>query len=115
MTPRDKQAPEVSRILRGKSRQMLALVVVVALLGPLMLLLQYQLAQRTSIIYTPVVDTTSRLVVNMRWAQSDLRMDRVYDVPGAEDRLRALKDDSDEALTELDRLVGDDAEFSPRP
>ena len=39
MSPREKQAPEVSRILRDKSRRMLILVVVVALLGPLMLLL----------------------------------------------------------------------------
>ena len=113
MSPREKQAPEVSRILRDKSRQMLILVVVVALLGPLMLLLQYQLSQRTSTVYTPVVDTTSHLVMAMRWAQSDLRIDRVYDVPGAEDRLRALKADSDEALAELDRLIGDDAEFAP--
>ena len=113
MTPRGTQAPEVSRILRSKSRQMVILIVVVALLGPLMLLLQYQLSQRTSSVYTPAVDTTSRLVIATRWAQSDLRMNRVYDVPGAEDRLRALKTDSDEALTELDRLVGDDAEFAP--
>ncbi|MBB1021496.1 HAMP domain-containing histidine kinase [Dietzia sp. E1] len=113
MTQREALAPGVSRILRARSRQMLMLVVVVALLGPLMLFLQYQLAQRTSTVYTPVVDTTSRLVINMRWAQSDLRMDRVYAVPGAEDRLRALKDESGRALAELDRLVGDDTEFAP--
>ncbi|MCT2121410.1 histidine kinase dimerization/phospho-acceptor domain-containing protein [Dietzia cinnamea] len=113
MSPREKQAPEVSRILRDKSRRMLILVVVVALLGPLMLLLQYKLSQRTSTVYTPVVDATSHLVIAMRWAQSDLRIDRVYDVTGAEDRLRALKTDSDETLAELDRLIGDDAEFTP--
>ena len=113
MSPREKQAPEVSRILRDKSRRMLILVVVVALLGPLMLLLQYKLSQRTSTVYTPVVDATSHLVIAMRWAQSDLRIDRVYDVPGAEDRLRALKADSDETLAESDRLIGDDAEFAP--
>lgn len=106
-------AEKVSEVLRRKSRSMLVLVVVIALLGPTLLLVQFYFSQRTSSIYTPVVDTTSRLVIAMRWAQSDLRMDRAYGLPGAEDRLRVLETDSREALTELQRLVGDDDAFSP--
>ena len=106
-------AQKVSGVLRRKSRSMLILVVVIALLGPALLLVQFYFSQRTSTIYTPAVDTTSRLVIAMRWAQSDLRMDRAYGLPGAEDRLRVRETDSRAALAELQRLVGDDEAFSP--
>ncbi len=106
-------AEKVSEVLRRKSRSMLVLVVVIALLGPTLLLVQFYFSQRTSSIYTPVVDTTSRLVIAMRWAQSDLRMDRAYGLPGAEDRLRVRETESREALSELQRLAGDDDAFSP--
>lgn len=105
-------AEKVSRILRRKSRDALILVVVVALLGPALLLTQYFFSQKTSTVYTPVVDTTSRLVISMRWAQSDLRMDRAYGLPGAEDRLRTRETDARAALARLDQLVGDDPGFS---
>lgn len=113
MTAHARPPRRVSQILRSRSRDMLVLVVAVALLGPVMLLVQYFFSQRTSTLYTPIVDTTSRLVIDMRWAQSDLRMGRVYDLPGAADRLQARRTDSQASLDELRRLIGDDPEFAP--
>lgn len=108
------QPPEkLTRILRRKSRSALVLVVAVALLGPALLLTQYYFSQRTSTVYTPIVDTTSQLMITMRWAQSDLRMDRAYGLPGAADRLAAREREATEAIDELTQLASEDSAFIP--
>ncbi|MEH6820355.1 MAG: HAMP domain-containing sensor histidine kinase [Dietzia psychralcaliphila] len=106
-------AEEVSHILRRKSRDVLVLVVAVALLGPILLLTQYVLSQQANTIYTPVVETTDSLEIAMSWAQSDLRTDRASILPGAANQLAARQRESRLALEELQRLVGDDPEFAP--
>lgn len=106
-------AQKVSRILRRKSRDVLVLVVAVALLGPILLLTQYFFSQQANLFYTPAVETADGLAITMRWAQSDLRVDRAYGLPGAADRLAARQRDSQDALDELRRLVGDDPAFAP--
>lgn len=105
-------APKVSEILRRKSRDVMVLLFVVAILGPIMLLAQYQFAQRSSTIYTPVVDTTSRLLIAMRWAQSDLRVEQAYGVPEASDQLRVRESEARNAVADLERVIGDRDDFS---
>ena len=113
LTAGSRPAEKLSHILRRKSRNAMILVMVVAVLGPVLLLVQYLLSQRTSTVYSPTIDTTSRLVIAMSWAQSDLRMDRAYELPGAANQLAARQRESRLELEELQLLVGDDPAFAP--
>ena len=106
-------ADGIAHILRRKSRDILILVVAVAILGPVLLLTQFAFARQNSTVYTPVVDSTSRLMIAMRWAQSDMRMDRAFGLPGGEDRLRTREADALSHMNRLYELVGDDPEFAP--
>lgn len=112
-TPQAPPAEKLTHILRRKSRDTLILVVAVALLGPVLLLTQYYFSQRTSTVYTPIVDTSSRLMITMRSAQSDLRMDRAYGLPGAADRLATRERNTKEAITRLSELAEGHPEFIP--
>ena len=106
-------AEKLASILRRKSRSVLALVMAVALLAPVLLLTQYYFSQRTSSVYTPIVDTASRFEIAMRWAQSDLRTARVYDLPGAEDRLASRAVEARDAIAQITLLARKDSAFAP--
>lgn len=113
LTADGESAEKLPHILRRKSRDAMVLVVVVALLGPILLLTQYFFAQRANTIYTPVVETSNRLVIAMSWAQSDLRMNRAYELPSTANQLATRQRESRLVLAELQRLVGDDPAFAP--
>lgn len=108
-----RRGEKLADILRRKSRQILALVVAVAVIGPALLLTQYYFAQRVSNVYTPVVDTSSRLVISLRWAQSDLRLDRAYGLTESRERLSSRESEVDSAIRRLERAAGDDPAFAP--
>lgn len=98
--------------LRRRSWWVVALVLAIMLVGPGLLLFQYALSNRAATVYSPVVDSSGQLMVTLRWAQSEVRLDRSQDVPGLGGRLATRRDEADRSLDRLRGVVGDEPGYA---
>lgn len=103
----------LGQMLRRRSWGVVALVMTIILIGPALLLFQYALSNRAATIYSPVVDSAGQLMVTLRWAQSEVRLDRSQDVAGLAERLASRRLEADRSLDRLKAVVGDEPDYAP--
>lgn len=103
----------LGQTLRRRSWGVVALVVALMMAGPGLLLFQYTLSNRAATVYSPVVDSAGQLTITLRWAQSEVRLDRSQDIPGLDGTIATRRLESEVTLGRLRALVGDGPDYAP--
>lgn len=103
----------LGQILRRRSWGVVALVLTIILIGPGLLLFQYALSNRAATVYSPTVDSAGQLTITLRWAQSEVRLDRSQENPGLDGTIATRRLESENSLDRLRALVGDHPDYMP--